>query len=129
MSKASELGIIGEELAANTLAAKGFTILHRNWNLHKGYELDIVAMKDNTVVFCEVKTRKSDSLQKPEDAVNKRKQQHIIKAANFYIKYYHIDTIIRFDIISIVYKNEREYQVEHIENAFQITLTQIRSKW
>ena len=60
MSKASELGIIGEELAANMLAQKGYSILHRNWNLHKGYELDIVAMKDNVVVFCEVKTRKTD---------------------------------------------------------------------
>ncbi|MBR3091954.1 MAG: YraN family protein [Bacteroidaceae bacterium] len=129
MSKASELGIIGEELAANTLVEKGFTLLHRNWNLHKGFELDIVAMKDNVVVFCEVKTRKSDILQKPEDAVNTRKIQHIIKAANFYIKYYHIDAVIRFDIISIVYKNDHEYKINHIENAFQITLTQIRSKW
>ena len=105
MSKASELGIIGEELAANMLAQKGYTILHKNWNLHKGYELDIVAMKDNVVVFSEVKTRKSESLQKPEEAVNARKIQHIIKAANFYIKYYHIDAVIRFDIIAIVYKN------------------------
>ncbi len=129
MSKASELGIIGEELAANMLAQKGYSILHRNWNLHKGYELDIVAMKDNVVVFCEVKTRKTDTLQKPEDAVNKRKIQHIIKAANFYIKYYHIDAVIRFDIISIVYQNENNFHINHIENAFQITLTQIRSKW
>ncbi|MBR3454141.1 MAG: YraN family protein [Bacteroidaceae bacterium] len=129
MSKASELGIIGEELAANMLAQKGYSILHRNWNLHKGYELDIVAMKGNVVVFCEVKTRKTDTLQKPEDAVNKRKIQHIIKAANFYIKYYHIDAVIRFDIISIVYQNENNFHINHIENAFQITLTQIRSKW
>ena len=129
MSKASELGIIGEEQAANMLAKKGYSILHRNWNLHKGYELDIVAMKDNVVVFCEVKTRKTDTLQKPEDAVNKRKIQHIIKAANFYIKYYHIDAVIRFDIISIVYQNENNFHINHIENAFQITLTQIRSKW
>jgi putative endonuclease len=129
MSKASELGIIGEELAANMLAQKGYTILHKNWNLHKGYELDIVAMKDNVVVFSEVKTRKSESLQKPEEAVNARKIQHIIKAANFYIKYYHIDAVIRFDIIAIVYKNANEYKINHIENAFQITLTQIRSKW
>lgn len=129
MSKASELGALGEELAANMLAGKGYSILHKNWNLHKGYELDLVAMKDNEVVFAEVKTRKSDSLQKPEEAVNARKIQHIIKAANFYIKYYHIDAFIRFDIISIVYHNENDFTINHIENAFQIPLTQIRSKW
>ena len=129
MSKASELGIIGEELAANMLAGKGYSILHKNWNLHKGYELDLVAMKDNEVVFAEVKTRKSDSLQKPEEAVNARKIQHIIRAANYYVKYYHIDAFIRFDIISIVYHNKTDYTINHIENAFQIPLTQIRSKW
>lgn len=129
MSKASELGIIGEELAGNFLTEKGYTLLHRNWNLHKGFELDIVAMKDNMIVFCEVKTRKSDVLQKPEEAVTKTKIQHIIKAANFYVKYYQVDAPIRFDIISIVYKSKDEYKVNHIENAFQVTLTQIRSKW
>lgn len=129
MSKASELGIIGEELAANMFVKKGYTILHKNWNLHKGFELDLVAMKDNMVVFAEVKTRKNDNLTKPEDAVNARKIQHIIKAANYYIKYYHIDAYIRFDIVSIVYHDENNYNIKHLENAFQITLTQIRSKW
>ena len=57
MSHNWELGQIGEELAATYLMNKGYRILHRNWNLHRGCELDIVAMKDGKLHFVEVKTR------------------------------------------------------------------------
>ena len=49
-----EIGQNGEELAADYLMKRGFRILHHNWNLHKGCELDLVATKDNQIHFIEV---------------------------------------------------------------------------
>ena len=57
MAAHNELGKEGELLAANHLQSEGYVIRHRNWRCgHK--ELDIVAEKDGTLVFVEVKTRK-----------------------------------------------------------------------
>lgn len=125
----SKIGIDGEELAGGYLMGKGYRILHRNWNLHKGFELDLVAQKDDTVVFVEVKTRSGNSLGNPENAVNKKKRDHIIRAANYYVKFYNIDAIIRFDIIAIVYRNDKDYNLRHIENAFNVPLSNVGRRW
>ena len=68
MTAHNELGKEGELLAANHLQSEGYVIRHRNWRCgHK--ELDIVAEKDGTLVFVEVKTRKDVLFGLPEDAV------------------------------------------------------------
>ena len=75
MAAHNELGKEGELLAANHLQSEGYVIRHRNWRCgHK--ELDIVAEKDGTLVFVEVKTRKDVLFGLPEDAVTNGNTTH-----------------------------------------------------
>ncbi len=132
MSDASKLGHLGEEMAVRHLTDKGYKILHRNWGLHKGYELDIVAMTPYEIVFVEVKTRSSDWFMQPEQAVNSEKVKRICMAAHAYVKQYNINMPPRFDIIAIVYQSSENYKINHIECAFKYPLNTQRKgfrKW
>ncbi|MDP4188748.1 MAG: YraN family protein [Bacteroidota bacterium] len=116
MSESMDTGDKGEEIAAAMLVKKGYKILHRNWQyIHK--ELDIVAAKDNMVVFVEVKTRKSPDFDTPSEAVTRKKQRFIVEAANAYISKYDIQYESRFDIVSVIFY-EKSYRIEHIQDAF-----------
>lgn len=112
-----KLGKFGEQLAMNHLKSKGYQILNMNWRFsHK--EIDIVAKKDNKIIFVEVKSRADDFFENPQDSVNMKKQRNLIDAAEYYIEVYDIHEEARFDIIAIVKKDEK-YIIEHIEDAFQ----------
>lgn len=110
------LGEYGEILAANHLQHYGYEILERNWRFGK-IELDIVAKKDDQIIFVEVKTRENDYVGQPWEAVTIKKQKRIIKAADRYLVVNNISTDCRFDIISIIY-NSKYSNLEHIEEAF-----------
>jgi len=114
----NELGHIGEDMAADFLQQNGYCILDRNWRNKGRKEIDIIAIKDDVVVFVEVKTRRQGSLTTPLSAVDGRKQHRICLAADSYLKTYRIDSRYRFDIICIVY-NKKASSVEHIEDAFR----------
>ncbi|MBR5707690.1 MAG: YraN family protein [Bacteroidaceae bacterium] len=117
MAKHNILGKEGEEYAADYLDEQGYEILDRNWMCgHK--DLDIVAVKDNTLVFVEVKTRSCTDWGDPEDAVTDRKIKSIVRSADAYIRYNCLDMDVRFDIISIIMDDRGYYKVEHIEQAF-----------
>ena len=116
MAEHNELGKMGEELAADFLAKKGYEIVHRNYQFKKS-ELDIIAKKDGKLIVVEVKTRHSDYLAGPEITVTKKKQKALIKAANFYIQQNDLDAETQFDIVSIILNN-KEQTIEHSEDAF-----------
>lgn len=80
----SSTGTIGEQYATEYLFKLGYTILERNFRIRLG-ELDIIAKKDNTIYFCEVKTRIGDTHGKPYEAVTYRKMTHIKRVATAYI--------------------------------------------
>lgn len=111
------LGKIGEDKAANLLVSKGYRVLERNWKIGD-LEMDIIAQEGNTIVFVEVKTRKSDRWGNPEQAVDEIRKRRLTACANAYLKYNRLDNPWRFDIISIIL-NEERYEVNHIEEAFQ----------
>ena len=118
MAAHNDLGHIGEDMAVEYLHQNGYCILERNW-VNKGRkEIDIVATKDDTIVFVEVKTRRQGSATTPLSAVDGRKQHRICLAADSYLKSYHIDSPYRFDIICIVY-NDKASRVDHIIDAFR----------
>jgi putative endonuclease len=103
----------GENLANDFLRKKGFEILDTNWRFqHK--EIDIVAMKDNEIVFVEVKARRDTTFGRPEEAVDHQKQKHLIEAAEAYIIEKDISLNVRFDVISIINND----QIRHYEYAF-----------
>lgn len=119
MARHNETGKWGEEMAANYLKSKGYTIRERDWRSGKR-DIDIIAVTEDsiTVVFVEVKTRTSDVLTRPEDAVDLKKIRNICYAANDYVKTHNVQEELRFDIISIVGENETVARLEHIEDAF-----------
>jgi len=108
-----ELGQNGEELAGDYLMKQGYTILHHNWNLHRGCELDLVAMKDNELHFIEVKTRskESDIYGRPEQAINQKKIYNIVRAIYHYIQMYHYDCEMHIDAIGVIYQSEQNYSI------------------
>lgn len=97
----NELGTTGENMGVSFLKKEGFTILERNWRFGKA-EIDIIASKEELMVFVEVKMRSSNHYGSPWQAVVKNKQTRIIKAADHYLKKTQWQGEARFDIISIV---------------------------
>ena len=78
------LGKIGEDLAASMLFAEGYSVIDRNFRSYVG-EIDIVAMKDGTIYFVEVKTRTCEKFGEPGEAVNQEKQYRLRKTAEYYM--------------------------------------------
>lgn len=108
------IGKNGEELAALYLTRHGYQILDRNWNLHYGCELDIVAQKDNTLHFIEVKTRTSDRYGEPQTAINYKKMKHLLTAIREYRNKYYLHPIkSQIDSIAIIYRAENDYELNH----------------
>jgi len=111
-----ELGQIGEELACNYLMKEGYRLLHRNWRLNGGCEIDIVAFKDNSLHFVEVKTRTSD-FTSPLQAVNMEKIRHVSRAAFTYKRYFGYTYDTRIDAIGIVYRTYSDYELKFIPDV------------
>lgn len=117
MAKHNETGIKGEEIAENFLQKKGYQILYRNWRYEKK-EVDIIAEKDNLLIFIEVKTRSGTAFGFPEDAVTEKKQELLKLAAEEFLYRNTEYEQVRFDIISIIYKENTVKEIEHFEDAF-----------
>lgn len=78
-------GTLGEDIAVKWLTENGYEILERNWRAKCG-ELDIVARKDFTIAFVEVKLRASDGLASPLLSVTRAQRRRIVKTAVLYLK-------------------------------------------
>lgn len=103
-----------EEQAALLLREKGFRILDRNWSAPTG-ELDIVAEKDGTVAFVEVRARSNPDYGSPAESVTPAKRRKLVLTAMAYIKARRLSPeAFRFDVIGITPGREPE----HIEDAF-----------
>lgn len=114
---AKEVGDRGENIAAFYLEKKGYRILRRNFRI-KGGELDIIAEKDGIIAFVEVKTRSADFLSGGFEAVDKRKQRLIIRAAEEYSLKNPHDLQPRFDVVEIILDGKRVVGFNYVENAF-----------
>ncbi len=111
------LGDRGEDLAAEFMTRNGYEIIARNFRFSRA-EIDIVARKEKLVVFCEVKTRKSNTFGTGEEAVDSRKQDQIRKAAEGFVTQRALeDCEFRFDIV-VVDVREKTTVIRAIENAF-----------
>lgn len=118
MAQHNELGKFGEEMAVEYLQKNGYEILETNWTFQKA-EIDIIAQKENILAIVEVKTRSSIDFGLPQDFVKPKKIQLLVKAVNEYIIKNDLDVNTRFDIIAI-YKENKEYKIEHLIDAFYI---------
>lgn len=114
-----QLGKIGEDLAATWMMEHGFRLLHRNWKLKGGVELDIVAFKDNLLHVVEVKTRSSDMYVDPMAAIDRQKLMRLYRGTFIYKKYYGMRFESVLDAIRIVYRNEHDFDLKFIPNIHQ----------
>ncbi|MFA5352876.1 MAG: YraN family protein [Thermodesulfovibrionales bacterium] len=112
------LGIQGEEAAVLHLRSKGFRILHRNYRTPLG-EADIIARDGETLVFVEVKARRSDYHGQPFEAVVPRKQERLGRIALYYLKGQKTERLVRFDVVSIL-AGDKGYEINHIKDAFRV---------
>ena len=116
MSKQSELGILGEALAAEYLLKKDYVILEKNYTWEKS-EIDIITTKNNRIIFIEVKTRQSPYLSDPALMVPMKKWKQIMRAADVYMKEKEESWTAQFDIIHVV-TNKDYTKIDHYDEAF-----------
>ena len=116
MARHNQLGEKGERAALNFLEEQGYQILKTNWR-EKKFEVDIIAIDKDEIVFVEVKTRSTNNFGNPEEAVDMKKQEHLIEGADHYLQTKEIDMDCRFDVISII-DNGQKTSLTHFKNAF-----------
>lgn len=96
-----DVGLAGEEKAARFLENQGYKVIERNFRSKFG-EIDLVALKDDTLIFLEVKARASRMFGLPEEAVNKRKISHITLAGEYYASLHpELPKAQRIDVVAI----------------------------
>ncbi len=116
MARHNQIGIEGEQIARDFLIRKNYKILETNWQ-HEKEEVDIITMDGNELVIVEVKTRSTDYFGDPEEAVDEAKENRLITAAEAYLEQNDLEVEVRYDIISIILKNNRP-EIRHIQDAF-----------
>lgn len=117
MKIVNPIAVIGEDLACEFLKKKGYKIIERNFR--KGYgEIDIVCIKNKTLIFVEVKTRTSNAFGTPIEAISYYKLKSLIKTAEFYSHLHpEFPSALRIDAISIKLDvSGKASSIEHTEN-------------
>jgi putative endonuclease len=108
-----------EDLAARHLQRHGYKILARNLISGRN-ELDIVALKGDTTVFVEVRSRTANDDFRPEDSIGPEKQRRLLAAARAYMRRHPNDQMYyRFDVIAITPGPNNKPALVHYEDAFQ----------
>lgn len=119
-------GAFAESLAAEYLIKQGYTVRERNYRINN-IEIDIIAQKDNEIIFVEVKARTGND-QNPLDAVDKAKRRRIINGADIYLKGLEVLYYYRFDIITVTGIGDN-YELKHYPDAYRAELrTRIHTK-
>lgn len=114
-------GAAGEILAARFLRDKGYTVVASNYRCRQG-EIDIIATHGRYIVFVEVKTRRSDALYAPREAVTAAKQRRLLQTAAIYLARTAISLQPRFDVVEVVTDTNNPMlavEINHIMGAYE----------
>ena len=116
-----DIGDLGENLSIKYLRKHDYKILNRNFRCKSG-EIDIIAIKNSTISFIEVKSRFFTSFGKPIESITHLKQLKIINSDKYYIfKNNLYNHNIQFDVIEIIFDlNNTNYDLNHIKDAFRL---------
>ncbi|PKL08168.1 MAG: YraN family protein [Spirochaetae bacterium HGW-Spirochaetae-7] len=108
-------GRAAEDVVAVAMASGGWTIVARNWRRGAG-ELDIVACRDGTLAFVEVKATDAFGIEGLESSVGRRKRQRIVETSKLFIAAHREFeyAAIRYDVASV----KAGAMAEYFENAF-----------
>ena len=110
-------GNIGENYAEEYLKSRGYKILKRNY-INRFGEIDIIAQKDEYIIFAEVKLRGKSSFVRAKEAVNKAKQRKIVMASVLYLQNRPEEMQPRYDVIAIEVGENGKISLTHIKAAF-----------
>jgi putative endonuclease len=118
----SDIGQVGEDLAARFLRKNGYRIVLANFKVpigrnRKGVsvsgEIDLIALDEDILCFIEVKTRSSDDFASPLASVDLRKQRQITRTARIYRKIFHLEGMkFRYDALSVLIKKGKQPERE-----------------
>ena len=109
----------GEDLAAEFLKKSGYRVLERNYSCKLG-EIDIIARDGETLVFIEVKARRSSAFGPAVDALTLAKQKRLYRLALYYLQRKKIkDQPMRFDVVAVDMSREKE-EITIYRNAFEV---------
>jgi putative endonuclease len=118
-NKEQKFGERSENLAVWYLKKNGYKIIEQNYRNRIG-EIDIIARDKKTIVFVEVKSRRSIRFGSPKQAVTPKKQRKISMVALYYLKdTKQSDAKARFDVVAIT-SNRDEPRIEIVKNAFDL---------
>ena len=108
------IGKNGEEIAKKYLEKQGYKILETNKRFSRFSEIDIIALDKDTLVFVEVKTRKTDICGHPMEAITKTKYNHIRQGLFTYLQENPKYKKYRIDAVSVLLKPE--LKIEHLKH-------------
>ncbi|WP_300856927.1 YraN family protein [uncultured Clostridium sp.] len=114
------IGKYGENIARDFLINNGYKILDMNYRNRYG-EIDIISIKNDIIIFCEVKSRYTSSFGNPIEAVTYYKQKQIIKLSEMYLLYEKYNNYnVRYDVIEVNFnKLNNNFKVNHIKDSFR----------
>ncbi len=111
------VGKSGEDFCEEYYRKRGYIIRERNYHSRYG-EVDLIAEKDNLIVFVEVKTRNENTVEAPSASVTKSKQKKLMLTAMKYMENEPVSVFSRFDVFEVWQKEGRIYKFNLIESAF-----------
>ncbi len=116
MKQNIQVGKIGEDIAVEYLENKGYKVIQRNYKT-KYAEIDIIAEKDNILIFVEVRTKTDEQFGTPEDTLTKAKLARVRKNAIAYSAKIHWKDRCQIDAICIILNPDNTvYRLSHHEN-------------
>lgn len=115
----SLLGKRAEELTLAELKRRGYEIIETNYRCRFG-EIDIIAKDGKTLVFIEVRSRRSNEPSFPAESVDEKKQAKLVLTAQHYLSAHEAlsDTPCRFDVAAVRFERGKPVSIEIIPNAF-----------
>ena len=119
----SDSGKWGERQAKRFLTKRGYKCLGERVRVPPHDEIDLIMKDDRVLVFVEVKTRRSEDMGSPADAVDHQKQKHLSRASVRYLSSKSTGPIdFRFDIVEIIGEpGDRSPIIRHHEDAFPLS--------
>ncbi len=105
MNEDHALGRRGEDIAQRFLQRAGMVIVDRNYRMASGGgEVDLIGWEGDTLVFVEVKSRKTEEYGAPDRAIGPQKQSSLIRAAREYARHAEVPwERVRFDVVNVVF--------------------------
>ena len=115
----AEFGREAEDIALRYLQKHGLTLLQRNFRSRFG-EIDLIVQQNNTIIFVEVRARKTAAFMHPVESVDYRKRHRIRKTSQVYMHktaaWNRFD--VRYDVVALTGNASRGMKIDWIKAAF-----------